>query len=218
MHSPSHSHLISTLLLFISVCGCGAPTQSAADREAIESVFSQYRTAIAEHDGDSAVQFVTPDSLRMFEKIRESALHDDQDRLEAWNNTVEVLVLYLRHRFTAAELNAMDGQATLATIVDDGMLDSESFQSTQLGKMVFQRQHDVPRGFSNAYIDGSPSKVRLTFYRLEDGWKFGLDDYLSGRKLTIDLAKAAAQWGTELEQLIQPLDPVVESTAKAKTE
>ena len=215
MRSPNSSF---ALLLCLLLFGCGSPTQSAADREAIESLFSQYRSAIADHAGDSAVACVTPDSLRLFDKIRQSALHDDQGALETWNNTVALLVLYLRHRFTAAELNAMDGKATLAAIIDDGMLDSESFQSTQLGKMVFQRQHDIPRGYSNAYIDGSPSKVRLTFYQFEDGWKFGLDDYLAGRDVTIDLAEATARWGAELEQLIQPLDPNTEPAASASNE
>jgi hypothetical protein len=202
----SYLNFVSGFSILTLLASCSPPTQSAADRQAIEEVFSQYQTTITNHDGKSAVEFVSPDSLRMFDKLRESALHDDQDELNAWNDTVALLVLYLRHRFTAADLNSMDGKATLAAIIDDGMLDAESFQSTQLGKMVFQRQHDIPRGYSNAYINGSPSKVRLTFYQFDDGWKFGLDDYLSGRNVTIDLAKATAQWGVELEQL-QPLDP-----------
>ncbi len=162
----------------------------------IHAALDEYATALAEGDGPAALEYVDDGTLELFDDLlllAASPIHVDQlDYLDAF------LILRLRHRFSAAEL--------------DDMTASDVFLTTIEGDLVFPAADQIEFDAINLIGDEATGEIGgspAMWFAFERGrWKLALgrtfDEYAQVLSLTIEAAatQAAGEGATPAEALL----------------
>jgi hypothetical protein len=162
----------------------------------IHAALDGYAAALAGGDGSAALEYVDDGTLELFDDLlllAASPIHVDQlDYLDAF------LVLRLRHRFSAAELDDMTAADVFLTTVD--------------GDLVFPAADQIEFDAINLIGDEATGEIGgspAMWFAFEQGrWKLALgrtfDEYAQVLSLTIEAAasQAAGEGATPAEALL----------------
>lgn len=91
-----------------------------AEREAVRTAVRAYADALSSRDTRAAATWVVPETFVFYEDLRQAALYSTRAQLENWPLLTVVMILEVRLRIPAAELQALDGRALFEHGIRDG--------------------------------------------------------------------------------------------------
>jgi hypothetical protein len=143
--------------------------------EDIQLVYDRYREALMDRDGQQVAGIVTEESVRQFERLRDHALYLDADSVRLLPITEALVVLLVRLRYTAEELEALDGRDFLAEAVGQGWIGREGTQRLEIGAIHIAGDEAT----ADVIHDGHQTAMRMRFVRQDGAWKMRFDHTLS---------------------------------------
>ena len=146
------------------------------DGQAVRAAFDAYRTAVTARDGRSAALLVSAGSLAAQERLRDLALVAPQGEVEALPPTDRLMVLRLRHEFTAEELRPLSGADLIRIAVEEAW--SSPKVLAPLTAVAVEQQEDVAA--LRVERAGEPVPIRLKFRREAGAWKLDLVELAHG--------------------------------------
>ena len=142
----------------------------------VRAAFARYVAAVAARDGAAAVGLVTPASLAHQERLRDLALVAPREQLAALPPADRLMVLRLRHEFTAAELRPLSG----ADLIRIGV--EEAWSSPKVLAPLAITAVDETGDLATARVEraGELVPIRLLFRRDAGGWRLDLVELARG--------------------------------------
>lgn len=167
-----------------------APNAEASTREnderAIEAAMAGYLDALVARDPAATSSWVASSTFAFYEQLRVLARSGTRAQLEQRGVLEVFMVLELRNRYDAAELDALDGRALFENAIRQGM-SAEPIAPDEV-RFASDGEH------AEVHVDGVPV---LWFVREQGRWCIDLPATITGLGplLEVDLADAIANEG-----------------------
>lgn len=145
------------------------PARADTDAD-VRASFQRYVAALAARDGLAAVTLVTPTSLAHQERLRDLALRAPRAEVQALPMADRLMVLRLRHEFTAAELRPLSGADLLRIAVDEAWNSPKPLQVLTIAGVEEGRDTAI----ASVTRAGEPVPLRLVFHQDPNGWRLDL--------------------------------------------
>jgi hypothetical protein len=161
------------LPLAVLLCGC---SNDKADKEAIQKVFDNYKTAILAGDGNAAAASVTQETLDQYQKYVDWALHADRATVQSLSVLDKMQVLMMRHRIPRDKWQGMTGEKVFVYAVNNNWIGKDQVQAAELGEInlfVFQASAD-------AIMNKRKTRSRFFFLKEKGAWKYDLMRLMQG--------------------------------------
>lgn len=164
-------------LLLIGLGGCektAAPKPQAAatssDSAAVRQCFDDYRQAILDQDGASAVALVDARTRDYYDDMRTLALTAQTEQVRDLSTVDKLMVLMIRQLIPAEQLRAMTAESLFVHAVDQGWIGRDSVVNNSLGEVTVFEDHATGYHVS----EGQQSELKWVF-RKEDGrWRLDI--------------------------------------------
>lgn len=157
-----------------------------ADERAVEGAMAGYLDALAARDPAAASSWVASSTFTFYEQLRVLACSSTRAQLEQ-RGVMEIwMVLELRNRYDAAELDAIDARTLFETAIREGM-SAEPITPDEV-RFAADGEH------AEVHVQGAPV---LWFVREQGRWCVDLAATIAGLGplLEVDLADAIAREG-----------------------
>jgi hypothetical protein len=157
-----------------------------ADERAIEGAMAGYLDALAARDPAAASSWVASSTFALYEQLRVLARTGTREQLEQQGVMEIWMVLELRNRYDAAELDALDARTLFETAIREGM-SAEPITPDEI-RFAADGEH------AEVHVQGAPV---LWFVREQGRWCIDLSATITGLGplLEVDLADAIADAG-----------------------
>ena len=168
---------------------------------AVRTAFDAYRAAVTAKDGGAAVELVTANSQAYYQRLRDLALTAPRSEVAALPPADQLMVLRLRHEFTAAELQPLDG----ADLIRIGVDEAWSSPKVLVPLMIAAVEQAGDTATARVERAGEPVPIRLVF-RSELGlWKLDLVELARGSDLALEetLAFRAGRAEVPVEEVMR---------------
>lgn len=161
--------VLFSLALALVACSCGKK-QLKQDALAIEACFTQYKVAILNNNGQEAIKYIDKTTVDYYAEMVECAKTIKSTELQKLSFLDKLMVLSLRHRATAEQLNSFTGESVLVWAVEQGMIGKESVQNITIGKVDIEGLNAKGQ-FVNL---GQATPFYYEFNKENDAWKIDL--------------------------------------------
>ena len=141
----------------------------AADIDAIEATFEQYRSELLAQNGAAVPALVSPSTIEHYDYVVDLARTAGPAEIAGTGVMDRVMIARLRVE-TPPDFASMDGAGLLAYGVDEGMIDASSVDGNSLGEIRVEGD----RGYAEMLLDAEPSGVEWEFARVGSEWTFDL--------------------------------------------
>ena len=142
----------------------------------VRAAFARYVAAVAARDGAAAVGLVTPASLAHQERLRDLALVAPREQLAALPSADRLMVLRLRHEFTAEELRPLSG----ADLIRIGVEEAWSSPKVLAPLAITAVEETGDPATARVERAGEPVPIRLLFRRDAGRWRLDLVELARG--------------------------------------
>jgi hypothetical protein len=161
--------LALTALIFTSHLALSAQA-SESEEKLIRQAFLNYKGAILEQQGQSAVSLVNRATVQYYSRMKTLALEGEEKEVRQLTPMNKIMVLSLRHRLPVDDLRTMTPEEVFIYAVNQGWIGKNSVLDSDIGQLqVFGNDA------SGEYVRGgkpTPLKFRLT--KEEGNWKIDL--------------------------------------------
>lgn len=153
-----------------------ASTARAHDKVSVRTAFDRYRAAVTARDGTAALAVVTAGSIAHQDRLRELALTAPPAEVAVLPPADRLMVLRLRHEFTAEELRSLTGAELISIAVEEAWSSPKVLapltvaEVEQMGEVATLR---VERA-------GEPVPMRLLLRREGGSWRLDLVELARG--------------------------------------
>ena len=153
-----------------------AATTLAETVNSVPAAFDAYRAAVTARDGSAAVDLVTAGSQAFYQRLRDAALTAAPREVADLPPADQLMVLRLRHEFTAAELQPLNGAELIRIAV------SEAWASPKVLAPLTVVAVDETGDTATARVEraGEAVPIRLVFRRENAAWKLDLPELARG--------------------------------------
>ena len=195
------SAVASLVLLVLLATGARADDIAAQ----VQAAFERYVAALAARDGAGAASLVTPASLAHQDRLRDLALHAPRAQVEALPMANRLMVLRLRHEFTAAELRPLSGADLLHASVEEAWSSPKPLQVLTIAGV----EATGATAAATVTRAGEPVPLRLLFRRSPAGWQLDLPELARGSDAALEATlsfradRAKVPLGTVLQWAIE---------------
>lgn len=157
------------------------------NESSIREAFEQYRTALINKDGESALGIIYSLHVEWYEQLLTDALNLEYSELNSLELIQKFLILRLRHEFSQEELQSLKGEDVIIISVERGWLGLANIEQLEISEI------DVGLSPGDAFVtfEGLPPSAGILFIR--EG----------GRHWKVSLYHFQRQGNEELEQLIK---------------
>lgn len=143
------------------------PTSILNEETLIRQVLEEYRSALLQGDGKTAIQLVDSKTIDWYDQVLAFALTLERDDLDRLDFTEKFIVLRLRHEFSLDQLEDLIGEEVLIIGIERGWISHSSVESMELEDIEV---HDL-RGFVT--FDEMIEPI-FVFVKEDGQWKFML--------------------------------------------
>ena len=175
--------------------------QSPTAEEEVRQLFTRYKTALIQGDGQLASELVDADTLSFFEEIKTLALDGDEASIRERAFVDRLLIVTMRHELPTEILQSMGLENLLQHAVASGWIGKQSIAQLGIGEVAVDG--DSATGVAITVGLPPPEDAEPLLYRFvqEDGtWKFRFHSLVDGINGLI--AQFTAQMGTDEDDLI----------------
>jgi len=170
--SPTRSRAVpalSTFLALVLSAAVSAQQGQTTEARAIETAFSEYKTALLEENGAKAADIVSARTIAFYEGIRTQALTTPREKLSSLDFMSRLMVIRVRHEFTKAQIEQLTGRKLLAFAVDRGWI-------SRSGVATIEQLTDIQVNGSkaSASIPGGRGFPLFHFVKESGQWKLDL--------------------------------------------
>lgn len=143
---------------------------SSPEEELVRRTFLDYKEAILQQRGQSAVALVNRATLQYYARMKALAFEGREKEVRQLRPMNKLMVLSLRHRVAADTLRAMTPQDIFAHAVDQGWVGKNSVLDSDIGRLrVFGNDA------SGEYVrGGKPTPLKYRFTKEDGRWKLDL--------------------------------------------
>jgi hypothetical protein len=178
---------VFVMLSCIGSSSANGTTEATPDGElqALQDMFSSYKAATLDNNGEIAAGLVTPASVNHFEILRQTALFATWRELRGFHTIDKMYVWALRMSIEPGDLLAMSAYQVLDWFYTQGYLGDNLNKGASLRDVVFAKP-DIARGV--IYINEKPSPQSVVFRKEDAAWRYDLLNelnYLNNRMLEI---------------------------------
>lgn len=177
-----------------------AMSARADDGAAVRAAFEAYREAATAKDGEAAVALVTEGSTAHYGQLRDLALTAPRAMVETLPPADILLVLRLRHEFTAEELQTLSG----ADLIRIGVAEAWGSPKVLAPLTIIAVEEAGDIATTKVERAGEPVPIHLLF-RLEAGrWRLDLVELARGSDTALDetLAFRAGRAKVPIEEVM----------------
>ncbi|MFG0283716.1 MAG: hypothetical protein ACF8R7_04780 [Phycisphaerales bacterium JB039] len=198
-------HLAAALpLACLGLLGLGAGLAGCDDAEAaaVEAAFYDQENAFNRGEGAMAADLYTTESLKIFDRLIEHALHSDEATVRALEAAEKLEVLTMRNRCDVETLEQLDGRGWVEYFVDRGWSQYEEDPERPQYFFEIGRIRVAPDGnYATAHtlIDGREVAEPLYFEKEDGRWKRDAATELR------QLSDFVRQWSAEVDVPIDRL-------------
>ncbi|MBW3573993.1 MAG: hypothetical protein KY450_03865 [Actinobacteria bacterium] len=141
----------------------------AADQAGAFAAWQAYQAAVLDRDGEAASAVVSRGTHNYYAALLDAALHATEAELDQLPVVDVTTVLIARFRYSAGQLDALDGRGFMALTVDDGLIDDSTAEGVTFDQAEIVGDSAVLR------TSAADQKLRMLQMRREDGaWKVHL--------------------------------------------
>ena len=187
------------LLLF-----SGAPSLASDETEAVQSVFSAYRSAILSDDGETAAALVNRATLEYYDETRRMALFADAGAVEEQSLVTQIQILTYRLRYPREILESLSPKQLMAYAVDQGWVGKSSVLKLQPGSVL--AEGDV--ALMHIVVDGKELDLGFRLEREAGAWHLNLLETLQIANASFQMA-AKQQGVSEKDLLLVMMESVL---------
>jgi hypothetical protein len=161
--------LLGAVLAGLGGCsGSKTPVRDEADD--VRASFQAYKQAILARDGATALSHVDKKTLQYYERMRDAALTANRGTVQAMSTVDKLMVLMLRARIPAAQLQQMSPEELFRHAVNQGWIGRESVEGNEVGDVEVSGDTATAVHVSR----GQTSSFKWVFHKEDDAWKIDL--------------------------------------------
>lgn len=139
------------------------------DKDNIEQLWHQYRSAVISNDGKSIPSLVDLDTLSHYQRLIKDAATLDKAELDNRNILAKLIILRLRHDYDKRELEQLKAGELLSNAVEKGLISQVSVSNIQ--KLVNIK---VKGDIAVASTQDQPEIPVFHFSKQEGSWRLSL--------------------------------------------
>ncbi|MCB0322400.1 MAG: hypothetical protein KDD69_02470 [Bdellovibrionales bacterium] len=168
----------------------------AADEALVRNTFREYKSAILQARGETAVRQVSSHTIDYYQQMKDLALKGTPAHVHGLKLMDRLMVLSLRHRMTLQQLQDLSAPELFSFAVDQGWIGKESVERLEIGAISING--DAAKG---EYIfDGKAAPLHFSFYREQGEWRFDLLPVLNTGNAALE--EALKREGTDENEFI----------------
>jgi hypothetical protein len=141
----------------------------ADDRAGVLQTLTELDEAVDARDGSAFCALVSPETHDYYTTMIQTALTADVRQTRALNFGDKFEVLYMRARFTRADLQGLDGRGYLAMCVRKGLFDDGVREKAEY-KIRAMKVEGSSATADIMYVDTPDIVETMNFVRVEDRW------------------------------------------------
>lgn len=157
---------LTTLLILVALSGVA----QKAEENLVRKSFTGYKTAILDDKGEEAVAFVDSRTVAYYGKMLNLVRTADSITVSELPLLDKFMVLAIRHRMDAEELQSTDGKGLLVKAIRNGMVGKSSVANVSVGDVTVEG--DFAKG--QLMANGKKAPFSFHFYKEENSWKIDL--------------------------------------------
>jgi len=193
------------LLLLVS----GLSQAQRNESKAIHASFESYRAAVLTDNGEEAIKYVDSKTLQYYNDLLIKIKSADSSSITSLPFLDKFMVLAIRHKASAVELNSFDGSAILIYAINNGLVGKNSIENNSIGEIEILGEKAIGEFISN----GQKSDAFLNFYRENDIWKIDLTSLFNFTNNSLEkIVKSSGN--TEIEFVIKLVETLTNSEVK----
>lgn len=140
------------------------------DSKAILASFDSYRAAVLTDNGDEAIKYIDSKTLQYYNDLLVIIKSADSSTITTLPFLDMFMVLAIRHKASAEEINSFDSSSLLIYAVNNGIVGKNSIEKNSIGEIEV-----IGEKAKGAFIsNGQQTEYFLNFYRENDIWKIDL--------------------------------------------
>jgi len=139
------------------------------DTKSIQKCFENYKTALINKDGNSAVKCVDQNTLNYYSEMLKQGIYADSSTLASMNILDKMMIFTIRHRIPKELVLKMDVYDFFVYAVENGMVGSD-VSGFELKKVSISG-YDAK---SELQVDGKITPFGFAFHKEEKEWKIDL--------------------------------------------
>lgn len=158
--------IVFLCVILISV-GCNTPK---SDEEQVQECFSNYKTALQDQNGKSALDYVDKSTINYYEEMLQYAIEADSLDINKMSLMDKITILSIRHKISPQEIMRMDGKALFIYAINNGMIGSNSIDKITLSTIK------IKESTADGYLMANGQELPMAFeFKKEDTeWKINL--------------------------------------------
>ena len=195
-----------------------------SNEKAIKGIYANYRSAVAEKNGELAAKMVRGNIFEYFERIRRGALYGTRSELLQLSFTDAVTMLRFRKELNRIKLERSTGMDLYVYSINSGWVESDTISKTDVGKVEVKNNVAMVEQI----YQGNKTGGRFIFEMIGDRWRldalaimasadFAFERELVEKKIgKEELLNDSLRtlYGEGYEVIWQPLAPVPEELKK----
>jgi hypothetical protein len=164
-------NIIQSALLALMFCHLVEPVRAIqSDEQLVRQTFINYKEAILQQRGQSAVRLISSATLQYYARMRTIALEGLEKEVRQLTPMNKIMVLTLRHRISTDELRATTPETVFILAVNQGWIGKTSVIDSDIGQIRV-----VHKDASAQYVKGGePTPLKYRFTKENGEWKIDL--------------------------------------------
>ena len=142
----------------------------AGDKEDIRKVFSDYKQAILGDDADTALDLVSLNTIRYYDKMLDASLYATPDECRKHSVVDKIVILRTRQGVPVKELKAMDGKGFFKYAVQNGWVGKDSVIKTEISGVTVSGKFAT----TDLRVGDRQSPSGYRFVKEDGRWKIDL--------------------------------------------
>lgn len=163
-------NLVIILSLFFLVSCNNSRRNKIEEAKAVQKCFENYKTAILNADGKTALNFVDVNTINYYDQMLKYALTAKKEDVMKLTFSNRLMVLSLRHRIDPARLKTMTGKSLFVYTVNNGMIGKTSVRGVEIGRVGTKKK----RAKAEVKVRGKKAPYFFYFNRENEQWKIDL--------------------------------------------
>lgn len=158
------------LIVLVSLFATNASIAQTKEQDLVRKTFENYKSAILNDQGDSALLVIDSKTLKYYAEILELVRKADSNKIESLPTTDKFTVLMIRHRAAKTEIAGMNGEGLFIYAINKGMVGKNSVVNNEVGEVTIDK--NFAKG--QLLVNKKTAPLYFHFYKENSAWKLNL--------------------------------------------
>lgn len=161
---------IRTITIFILIASSQIVYGQKNEEKLVRKSFENYKSAILNDQGESAVTCVDSRTIKYYNDISELVKTADSTKIETLSILDKLMVLMIRLKATKEEMLNFDGKSLLMYAIKGGMVGKNGVMDKEIGDVEIETNFAKGQLISN----GKKTPIYFHFYKENEQWRIDL--------------------------------------------